>query len=220
MDVTQSHISRDGPWKLLDVGSCYNPFGNYNRLLVTPIDLAPASNDVLKCDFLKVEFADQTMIEDNNVSRFKRECFDVVVFCLLLEYLPNTDQRKACCLNAYELLRTEGILVIISPDSNHVGSNAKLMKSWRYILAQMGFSRIKYEKLSHVHCMAFRKSFHKEIPTRWAELNRHLDVYDEILIPQDFKPPSENLDASVKSHKVEQFDFSNEMPFHDIYDSF
>jgi hypothetical protein len=36
----------------LDVGSCYNPFANVADLNVVPIDIAPATPAVLRCDFL------------------------------------------------------------------------------------------------------------------------------------------------------------------------
>ncbi|EFA00405.1 S-adenosylmethionine sensor upstream of mTORC1 [Tribolium castaneum] len=166
-------------YELLDVGSCFNPFAKYQCFSVTPIDIAPATSDVLKCDFLNVDLT-------SNQYNLQKNSFDVVVFSLLLEYLPSPDQRHTCCEKAYNLLRPEGILLIITPDSKHVGANAKIMKSWRFILAKMGFSRIKYEKLAYLHCMAFRKSIKSEIAQRWALLQIEKPFYEEIVIPQDF----------------------------------
>jgi len=44
----------ENPFYLLDVGSCYNPFQKYSSFKVLPIDIAPAIENVVKCDFLTV----------------------------------------------------------------------------------------------------------------------------------------------------------------------
>lgn len=152
--------------QLLDVGSCYNPFKEFSDFEVIAIDIAPAtndddgggSNDVIECDFLNVNVIDSpdtstAPTENHSISTFKANTYDVVVFSLLLEYLPTSEQRLTCCEKAYKLLRNEGLLCIITPDSKHVGMNAKLMKTWRYALSQLGFGRIKIEKLEHITCM-------------------------------------------------------------------
>ncbi|KAI8039492.1 hypothetical protein M5D96_006903 [Drosophila gunungcola] len=51
--------------------------------------------------------------------------------------MPSAEQRLQCCRKAYDLLLPEGILVLITPDSQHVGKNAHLMKNWRYSLARI-----------------------------------------------------------------------------------
>ncbi|KAJ8917341.1 hypothetical protein NQ315_002363 [Exocentrus adspersus] len=188
--------------KLLDVGSCYNPFSKYEQFEVTAIDIAPAKDEVYKCDFLSVKVAESTTVIDNEVLELPKGYFQVIVFSLLLEYLPSPSQRLYCCRKAYELLKTEGLLVIITPDSNHVGSNAKYMKSWRYVLAGIGFSRIKYEKLPHVHCMAFRKTVSKAVACRWAELHEGEGLFEEIYIPQDFRKGTINVNKSEKGIKT------------------
>lgn len=175
-DIPSSRI------KLLDVGSCYNPFRSYSYLEVTPIDIAPASEDVFKCDFLNTDFGSGAVSGHN----LKIETFDVVVFSLVLEYLPSPQQRLKFCENAYKLLKFEGILIIITPDSKHVGANAKYMKSWRFILAKLGFMRIKYEKLAYLHCMVFRKSQRIELSERWCHFQKKVQFFDEMVIPQDF----------------------------------
>lgn len=173
-------------WVLLDVGSCYNPYKVFNYFDVTPIDIAPATSDVYKCDFLNTKIGKCEITSSNEVISLKSKSFDVVVFSLLLEYLPSSKQRLKCCENAYELLKTEGLLIIITPDSKHVGANAKFMKSWRFVLAKLGFCRIKYEKLPHIHCMAFRKSFDKQITLNWVNLYGKKEFEYGIYIPQDF----------------------------------
>lgn len=170
--------------KLLDVGSCYNPFKKYSIYDITAIDIAPASEDVQKCDFLNVTISNEINLKEN---KLPKQGYHIVVFSLFLEYLPSPEFRLKCCTTAYNLLKAEGLLFIITPDSKHVGANAAFMKSWRVILARIGFSRIKYEKLSHIHCMVFRKNNFKEVSERWALLNQKFTCYEELFIPQDFK---------------------------------
>lgn len=174
---------------LLDVGSCYNPFNKFVNFRVTAIDIAPAVADVFECDFLNVNVESTlTRSTDNNnkILGLPRNEFDVVIFSLLLEYMPASDQRITCCEKAYQLLKFEGILIIVTPDSKHVGANAKLIKNWRYALALMGFSRIKYDKLEHITCMVFRKALDPDISKRWARLHKEDYMNYKVEIPQDF----------------------------------
>lgn len=189
--------------RLLDVGSCYNPFNKFDEFEVTAIDIAPAVDDVIECDFLNVEVnagpddADTRSTEHGNkLTALRENTYDVIVFSLLLEYMPASEQRICCCEKAYRLLKNEGILIIITPDSKHVGANAKLMKTWRYALALMGFSRVKYEKLEHITCMVFRKCVSDEIGKRWARLHREPYMDYKIEIPQDFTEDKMDTDSS------------------------
>ncbi|XP_023012783.2 S-adenosylmethionine sensor upstream of TORC1 [Leptinotarsa decemlineata] len=206
-------------FKLLDVGSCYNPFNQFDCFEVIAIDIAPAVSDVIHCDFLKLEVGGETTYFNNKLVKLPNDYFDIIVFSLFLEYLPSPSQRKVCCEKAYRLLSTEGILVLITPDSNHIGSNSKVIKSWQFILAEIGFSRIKYEKLSHLHCMAFRKAFSKKITRRWAELHRKKQVYDQIYIPQDFSTTLKSVTTEKVTNKSsttrEILNFIEELPFCD-----
>ncbi|XP_053673612.1 S-adenosylmethionine sensor upstream of mTORC1 [Anopheles nili] len=176
--------------KLLDVGSCYDPFADFPDFDVTAIDIAPARPSVRHCDFLEVEL--KTLPnpllseEQNSIEAFPYAYYDAVVFSLLLEYLPSTDQRMRCCQKAYDLLKPEGILLIITPDSRHQGANAKLMKNWRYTLGLIGYSRIKIEKLEHVTCMVFRKSIYPAVGKRWCDIHREAYMEPVLNIPQDF----------------------------------
>lgn len=159
---------------LLDVGSCYNPFKKYSFFKILPIDLKPACSDVFEADFLNLPFSSEAIqFEDitNEVPiRFLPEnYFDIVVFSLLLEYMPSCEQRYFCCEKAYKLLKREGLLFIITPDSKHATANSSIMKNWRICMSQMGFSRIFYEKLPHIHCMAFRKNNFPILPQLWAQ---------------------------------------------------
>ena len=110
--------------------------------------------------------------------------FHVVIFCLLLEYLPSSAQRLKCCEKAYKVLKSQGILIIITPDSSHEMKNSKIIKNWRWTLSKLGFTRIKVEKLMNLTCMAFRKCIAKEVSQSWAEKHSE-NMKFEMLIPQD-----------------------------------
>ncbi|XP_032675556.1 S-adenosylmethionine sensor upstream of mTORC1 isoform X2 [Odontomachus brunneus] len=209
---------------LLDVGSCYNPLSNEDIFDVTAIDLTPATNAVLRCDFLNVTIGEEEILsqDERELCQFAVNSFDAVVFSLLLEYLPCPRQRYVCCRNAYDVLKSGGVLIIVSPDSKHVGANAKLMKSWRYMLSKLGFMRIKYEKLRHIHCLVFRKCACKNVAMRWADLqsfseNDNKYISDgKIFIPQDFQ----SISSDKKSENIEcEYDKSDlmsifcELPF-------
>lgn len=180
---------------ILDVGSCYNPLSIDDAFDVTAIDLFPTIEGVYQCDFLNVTVGKEKILlqDKQEIRQLPMDFFDSVVFSLLLEYLPCPEQRYVCCRNAYDVLKSGGILIIVSPDSKHVGANAKLMKSWRYALSRMGFMRIKYEKLRHIHCLVFRKCVCKDVAIRWSKLQRFSEddrryVSEiKIFIPQDFQ---------------------------------
>ncbi|KAK3103867.1 hypothetical protein FSP39_022514 [Pinctada imbricata] len=155
-----------GKLYLLDVGSCYNPFSEFEEFISIGIDLCPANEKVHRCDFTNIQidrelsmgnFVHITSTPDHQLVSFPHGAFDVVVFSLLLEYLPAPKQRWLCCTNAFELLKTNGLFIIISPDSHKQHRNAAMIKSWKTCIEAMGFCRWKYEKLEHIHCMVFRK---------------------------------------------------------------
>jgi hypothetical protein len=193
---------------LLDVGSCYNPFRVYPFLHVIPIDIAPAEHDVYVCDFLNlavVESEESMILIDRSIVKLPAAAFNVVVFSLLLEYFPSPKQRYLCVCKAYKLLKPEGLLFIITPDSKHSSANAPLMKSWRITLAQLGFSLSCYEKLPHIHCMAYRKDIHPEVAKHWAscELRKqnYVEISAELYIPQDFQEIRDKYD-NVPNTKI------------------
>lgn len=201
--------------KLLDVGSCYNPFEEYETLEVMAIDLCPANNSVLQCDILEVAIGAQTIVESDKVKQLQEESFEAAVFSFLLEYIPTSELRISACTKAYSLLKPGGLLIICTPDSKHVGANAKLMKCWRYTLAELGFSRIKYNKYKYIHCMAFRKSLIKEVASRWALLHKEPYMEHAINIPQDFNICSEeNEETKILKTLSSNVNFE-ELPFCD-----
>lgn len=201
--------SCDKKLRLLDVGSCFNPFQSHaDSFDVTAIDIAPMKGSgVLRMDFLKPNITDteELKICHNRLRNLPRNYFDVVVFSLLLEYLPSPKQRIKCCKTAYDVLDNEGILTIITPDSKHVGSNAKLMKNWRYTLALLGFNRIKFEKLQHVTCMVFRKAIHQIITERWSRIHKEPYMTDDLNIPQDFESDSSFAPDAEMAENIREF---------------
>lgn len=209
---------------LLDVGSCYNPLGKENIFDVTAIDLTPATNAVLRCDFLNVKIGVKEILSQDKceLRQLAVNSFDAVVFSLLLEYLPCPRQRYVCCKNAYDVLKSGGLLIIVSPDSKHVGANAKLMKSWRYTLSKLGFMRITYEKLRHLHCLVFRKCEYKDVAMRWADLQCFSEDDEKyisdrkIFIPQDFQNIRPEEKAENNESKYDESDLMStfsELPF-------
>lgn len=150
-----------GKVRLLDVGSCYNPFGTYDDIDALAVDLTPATKDVVECDFLKLRVVPGP-VEVNKLATpleaLQEGSFEVVIFCLVLEYLPSCAQRWSFCRKAAALLRPNGLLFIVTPDSKHQQRNAAMIASWRKALEHIGLLRIRYEKRQHLHCMAFRKA--------------------------------------------------------------
>lgn len=138
----------------------------------------------------------------------RKESFDVVVFCLLLEYIPSPKQRFICCKKAYDLLRLNGLLCIVTPDSKHQNANVHLYKLWKITLGFLGFSRVKYEKLTHFHGMIFRKGLCKRaweldadrelanikntnVKSRFEKIS-YDKIKCEMYIPQDFQELSDS----------------------------
>ena len=127
---------------------------------------------MLKCDFLRVpirEAGEPVVIKtkekskDNpgsirEVDSLKENGFDVVIFCLLLEYLPSPWLRYKACQRARKLLKTNGLLLIATPDSsrNHA-KNEIQMKSWRLAFSKMGMLRIYIENQKHLRFLGFVK---------------------------------------------------------------
>ncbi|XP_038207382.1 S-adenosylmethionine sensor upstream of mTORC1 [Zerene cesonia] len=200
--------------QLLDVGSCYNPFRSYNLFNVLAIDLCPANQYVKECDFLNVHIGKETIVHENIIKELKQKSFDVITFCFLLEYIPSSDLRITACENAYKLLKPGGLLIISTPDSKHVGANCKLMKCWQYTLACLGFSRIRYEKLKHMHCIGFRKALHKDVAVRWATIHKKPFMDFSIHIPQDHSK-LEHHNTTIPNIDISPDDFKH-LPFSDL----
>ena len=99
--------------KILDVGSCYNPFrDNLNSEECIAIDLqAVPEREVFKCDFLTVETSEglcKVKSTNDEIKTLPVEYFDTVIFCLLLEYLPIPWMRYRVCSKARKVLKDKG----------------------------------------------------------------------------------------------------------------
>lgn len=200
-----SSSSPFGKMRLLDVGSCFNPFLKFDEFLTVGIDIVPAVESVYKCDFLNLQLQPPLQLSRDAVEAFLRQLhspidslpaqlFNVVVFSLLLSYFPSPYQRWICCKKAHELLELHGLLLIITPDSSHQNRHALMMRSWRVAVESLGFKRYKYVKYSHMHLIAFRKV---SLATTSDLVSQN---YPEMLyIPQDFTTNEEEdgLDAPL-----------------------
>ncbi|EGD74297.1 hypothetical protein PTSG_06306 [Salpingoeca rosetta] len=145
---------------LLDVGSSFNAFRRHN-LHVDAIDIAPAADGVIRCDFLNapiVSITEHTASSPSSSSSFQlvEGSYDVVVFNFLLSYIPTPALRYRCCERARRCLKRNGLLLITTPDSNHVAKGSKWMREWRTSVESIGFRRWRYEKLKFFHGIAFR----------------------------------------------------------------
>uniref|UniRef100_A0A8C5M996 S-adenosylmethionine sensor upstream of mTORC1 n=1 Tax=Leptobrachium leishanense TaxID=445787 RepID=A0A8C5M996_9ANUR len=178
--------------KLLDVGSCYNPFLEYEEFLTVGIDIQPGDETVHRCDFLNLQIRQPLQRPPDAIEVYLRnlrspigslpsELFDVVVFSLLLCYFPSRYQRFLCCKKAHELLALNGLLLIITPDSSHQNRHVHMMKSWKVAIESLGFKRMIYAKYSHMHVLAFRKN---TLKTTCDLITR--DYPGMLYIPQDF----------------------------------
>ncbi|XP_054093426.1 S-adenosylmethionine sensor upstream of mTORC1 isoform X3 [Callithrix jacchus] len=190
--LTHRLLQASGKIRLLDVGSCFNPFLKFEEFLTVGIDIVPAVESVYKCDFLNLQLQQPLQLAQDAIDAFLKqlknpidslpgELFHVVVFSLLLSYFPSPYQRWICCKKAHELLVLNGLLLIITPDSSHQNRHAMMMKSWKIAIESLGFKRFKYSKFSHMHLMAFRKI---SLKTTSDLVSRN---YPGMLyIPQDF----------------------------------
>lgn len=104
--------------KLLDLGSCANFFSRYDFLKVTALDLAPASETVLRCDCLALEVGPETSkalyrhSEVIEVISLPAKSFQVVVLALLLSYIADPLDRGRVIRKARQLLDSTGLLIV------------------------------------------------------------------------------------------------------------
>ncbi|XP_068714696.1 S-adenosylmethionine sensor upstream of mTORC1-like isoform X1 [Montipora foliosa] len=136
--------------------------------------------------------------EEEEVTILPAGLFHIIVFSLLLSYFPSPVQRWECCKKAHRLLITNGILLIITPDSSHQNKNAAMIKSWKTGIESLGFVRWKYHKQTHLHCMAFRKV----APCHtYNHVNGSADL---MYVPQDFQEEDEEVSDSISSFCIEK----------------
>jgi hypothetical protein len=135
-----------------------------DRIYCTKFFVDFCLQDVYQCDFLNLEIYHD---EENTglvhslsspITRLPSCVFNVIIFCLLLEYFPSCHQRYKCCTQAHQILAPNGLLIIITPDSHKQHRNSSMIRSWTTAITSIGFSKWKYEKLEHIHCLVFRKT--------------------------------------------------------------
>ncbi|KAM7299318.1 S-adenosylmethionine sensor upstream of mTORC1 [Ixodes scapularis] len=176
-----------GKVRLLDVGSCYDPFRCYEDIEAVAVDLTPAREGVLECDFLKLRVTDPSggrwspYVLTNPLVELPAASFQAVVMCMVLEYLPSCLQRWTFCRKAAALLRPYGLLLVVTPDSKHQQRNAAMVASWKEALGNLGLPKLRYEKRQHLHCMAFYRCG----PTRELSENEEAAEARKMYIPQD-----------------------------------
>jgi len=76
--------------------------------------------------------------------------FDVVVFSLLLSYIPSPERRAEAVWKARRLLRVGGLLLVVTPHSTIRKSNSShhpILREWREAFGQMALTFVKTEKL-------------------------------------------------------------------------
>ena len=143
----------------------------------------------------------------------KSNSFDVVVFSLLLSYLPLPLQRLKCVINAHKILKIHGLLLIIAPDSSHQNKHTAMMKSWKTAIEAVGFHRWKYVKETHLHCLAFRKT----TTTRSTDYSKQLDNFHHLMyIPQDAHKEEdieEQTECGSLHTEIENVETFHELPF-------
>jgi salicylate hydroxylase len=127
--------------RLLDVGSCYNPFLNHplgqSHFEVTALDLYPQNPSVVyQCDFLTLQIGPRdsdpiilphpTNPQMKVIQQLPAHSFDVVTMSLVLSYLSTPAQRELMLWKARQLLTSSletgvahynGLLLIIEKDS-------------------------------------------------------------------------------------------------------
>ena len=158
---------------------------------------------VVKCDFLTIPILQESSSSPSSTHQFSdtstdfhlyENSQDIVVFSLLLSYLPSPLQRLQSCHKAHLLLRPHGILLIVTPDSSHQNRHVEMIKSWHTAIEDIGFHRCIYHKSQHMHCMVFRKS-RPPVPLSSLQAKHSKSLY----IPQDFNT---SLSPSAPSSHV------------------
>jgi hypothetical protein len=94
--------------RILDVGSCYNPFirsEHKDAIDVVALDLCPADDTVFKCDFLNVRVGSGLEVDDHDrdLKCLPAEAFDAVCMSWVLYNLP-TDALHTIAMFRLSLL--------------------------------------------------------------------------------------------------------------------
>lgn len=90
------------------------------------------------------------------LARLARGSFDVVIFCLLLSYLPSPLLRYQACLQAYLALKDGGLLVILSTRTQGRRRDP-WVDEWVRAVEGIGFARVHLQVREKVVVLCFRK---------------------------------------------------------------
>lgn len=154
-------------------------------------------------------------LKNREITCLPEESFHIVVFSLLLSYFPSPDQRWQCCVKAHQLLASNGLLLIVTPDSSHQNRNAQMVKSWKKALESMGFVRWRYVKQTHLHCMGFRKTSRCH-----SRCNETVGTPNMMFIPQDFQEDDvveEDQVPRTNEERQSTSDLFDELPGDDVF---
>jgi hypothetical protein len=202
--------------RMLDIGACYNPLATANSsddpsagftimagfppdaFDVLGVDLYPANQSVLQCDFLNVNVSSPDIplrtapaidiIDGKDYQRvvsIPAQSYDAACMCLVLSYLPEPNQRLQMVQNAWAVLKDPsaddgpephrtGLLVIVEKLSvfGNNSSSRKYINEWRDSIEKIGFDMVSAQCLSstdnHAYGMVFRK-VNRTSPTQMAD---------------------------------------------------
>lgn len=175
--------------RLLDVGSCYNPFLSSPGFQVTAVDLCPMSPSVLACDFLELQVGEKhsppIMAENQRLVQLPAESFDAVTISLVLSYLPTPELRAKMVSKARSLLappsvsrpHVSGLLLVAEKESAFAPDKGMhpnaIVAEFKANVIAAGFELITHQtlraegRLSHV--FTFRRvetELRREAPLR------------------------------------------------------
>ena len=176
----KEYFAHDSGKNRPNIDPCGRPRGD--NVLSTNIEVTGDKDGTVVIDDANIEKTSTSHLTDP-INTLPGNYFDTIVFSLLLSYLPMPKQRWDCCVKANELLRQNGLLMLIESDSAHQNRNAHQIRAWKEALTGIGFVRYKYEKLTHLHCMAFRKV--NDIKDLISDNNQIIDNSEMMFIPQD-----------------------------------
>ncbi|KAG5182079.1 hypothetical protein JKP88DRAFT_319744, partial [Tribonema minus] len=164
-----------GPIRLLDIGSCTNPFSRMEGFEVTALDLCPGHPSVYQQSLhTPPPGAAAASAAQQRLVSLPAGHFDAAVMSLVLSYMPLPTQRAAMVSKARALLSTPaaceepgrewlrrgaGRLLIIEPYSTATGGrrlcNLPALQQWCAAIESMGFKFEEYKFLGRSHALAF-----------------------------------------------------------------
>jgi hypothetical protein len=162
--INQSFAPPNGVVRMIDVGSCYNPFGRDDAtatwLQALPVDLQPATPDVKACDWLKVNVTPACTLtwddlrQASRISDMPPGVADAVVMSYLLSFLPSASLRLRACRNARDCLRVGGALIVVEARRGAHRVNSWPSR-WTTTLEHLGFRRVRLDMMAKSAALVF-----------------------------------------------------------------